>query len=94
MRWAGFCIDAVDAVDAARARCYEFGRGADGARRRLAPPTDDVVRGGSARRFVAAVRYSSIDAVDREPRGRGEPGTGCAQHGILGFMRFSFYRPR
>ena len=50
----------------------------NGARGRVAPPTDDVVRGGSARRFVGAELYPSIDAVDREPRGRGAPGTGRA----------------
>ena len=87
----GFC----DGVDAARAaRCYGLGRGADGARRRVAPPTDDVVRGGSARRFVGAERYPSIDAVDRVARGRAAPGTWRAQHSRLGLVRFSIYRRR
>jgi hypothetical protein len=101
MRRAGFGVDADDADDAVDATCaapegryYGLGRGADGARGRVAPPTDDVVRICTSRRFVAAVRHPSIDAVDREPRGRGVPGTWRAEHSMLGIVRFSFYRFR
>jgi len=55
----------VGGVAARAAGCCEFGRGAGGARRRVAPPTDDVVRICTSRRFVAAVRHPSIDAMDR-----------------------------